>query len=75
MFIPMYGFAFEFAWSEFREMTGLLPLEPTLIVLSAYTSCANKISVATELNSSPNACQSEDDGDGCPKLPLLFAIQ
>ena len=55
--IDMYGFAFELPASAFNAITASEPDEPTLIVWSAYTSSANKISVATEVNSAPNESQ------------------
>ena len=75
-FTPINGLAPSLAKSELSAMTGfVLPLVPTLSVLLAYASWANKISVATESNSSPNASQSDDDGDGCPNEPDEIAFQ
>jgi hypothetical protein len=56
--MEIYGLAYPDAESALSAITGLLlsPV-PMFTVLLAYTSCANKISVATEVNSAPNDSQ------------------
>ena len=52
----MNGFEPLLAASAFNEIAGIAP-SPTFIVLFANTSCAKRISVATELNVAPNDSQ------------------